>query len=666
MIRWNRADRLPPNEREPVVEAACGRTRHSLIILCCLCWLSTQGLLSAQDWQAHEGDARHHNSSPAAVAGDQLLWHRRFPAFDHPDIARREGSGYASRNLVSHGRHLAMIGIAEDDGIPDEKRDHYAQLTILDRHDGSTRGIFATRARTGCNSVSRGALPTGYFGNAVDVPGGFQVLHWGNDGRLLLCAGGDIPALSVLAPLPQLENWQAGTVLPVPGAFTAADNTVPDFNGRTRLVVESPIHKWPFGKGPAHYGLGNDWCDFRGSNRSSFFAIDPLGPLIALPSGGHSQGGRIHLLNKTTGLYAHSPWRQELGVAFAMRDPILLYDNILYGIGPAQDADGSGDLGNVHGAGTTRPDHGANGTYQFARNDPGGPDQGLRVWAKKLRVVNGILTNAEELFSYDFPSAHLPRRGLHDAYSYVETDGLQRDKALLLAGDRLWVAWKPSLEGPVSLCWADPNGSGRIDLEIGQRIRGQSIWPRMSLATSDEHPHIVYCLVNAYERAYLHDAYPWSAATGSWSAKRTAPAGPSQLAVIDCNKRKLCWTSDLSQTHPSLAVNDYWLSADRVQMLVAGHQAWIAWVDLRQDEAHLALAAYDLRAATPRHSTRRIPLGFASASSRQSYCTDLIAVDGNLYALITESDTMWPGAHAKEHFAWAAQHLVAVGEKRSQ
>ena len=305
--------------------------RCLILFLCC-------SICSAADWPAYEGGAAKHNASPDAIEGTTLLWQRSFPSFKHAAVARREGSGYASRNLVTHGDSIAIIGIAADEGIDEQQRDHYAQLSILNRHSGKTQGVFKTRARSGSNSVSRGSLPTGYFGNAVDVPGFFQALHWDSNGHLFICAGGDSPAMSGLAPLPALAEWESGRLLPIPGAFTSVDKDMTNYKGKTRQNVASPLAKFPGAKDTERIGLGTDWLEFDGSNRPSFFAVDPGGEFIAHQSGGHSQGGRVFLLNKESGLRVFNPYKNSLGTTFAMRDPLMLVNNILYYIGPVQDA----------------------------------------------------------------------------------------------------------------------------------------------------------------------------------------------------------------------------------------------------------------------------------------------------------------------------------------
>jgi len=620
------------------------------------------------DWQGYEGGGPRHNASSAAIAGTELLWSRSFPAYFHPDISRREGSGYGSRNLVTHGDFIAVIGLGAEEEIPNEKRTYHPELTILERQTGKTRGIFATRQRPGCNSVSRGSLPTGYFGNAVDVPGAFQVLAWDQPtGRIILRAGGDAPAMSSLSPLPQLENWTPATISDVPGSFES-DESAEGARGTTRGAAVSPLpsrplNSWPKLDPEAARGLGEDFFDFRGSNKASFFSVDPHGPLVVAPSSGnHEQGSGVHIWSKENGLQIAAAATRELPVVFHFRDTLIADDGVLYGIGPAQDADGSGTLGNVTGIGENKPDHGKNGRFVFSRKDPGGPDQGMKLWARRAIFYEaGLITGFEELFTVDFPSSHLPRRGPHDAYSYLETDGFQRDKAMLVHDGRLWVAWKPSLEGNVQLCWADASGSGSIDTGIGAGLRGQDIWPRMSLTTIKGRKHIVYAFANGYHREYLDQEYPWSARRGSWSEERTPPDLPSGLALIEIETPRVVWTQNLTEAHPTLPINDYWLHADRMQMVVAGEVAWIGWVDLSGEKATLALAAYDLAATAPQFEMRSIALPFHSEEAKQSFCTDLIAVDGTLYALVTESDTLWPGAPSSEHFNHQAQHVLAIG-----
>ncbi len=78
-------------------------------------------------------------------------------------------------------------------------------------------------------------------------------------------------------------------------------------------------------------------------------------------------------------------------------------------------------------------------------------------------------------------------------------------------------------------------------------------------------------------------------------------------------------------------------------------------MDTTGENAMLRLVALDLAASEPRAVEKALPLGFASAASRRTALFDLIAADGRLYALVTQSDRLWV-----RDPRWQAQHVVTL------
>lgn len=73
----------------------------------------------------------------------------------------------------------------------------------------------------------------------------------------------------------------------------------------------------------------------------------------------------------------------------------------------------------------------------------------------------------------------------------------------------------------------------------------------------------------------------------------------------------------------------------------------------------LHLLSFDVAAAEPpKPAEFTLDLGIPKAGHSRTCLFDLIAADGRLYALITESDTLDSG-----HHTWTAQRVIAIGPK---
>jgi len=75
--------------------------------------------------------------------------------------------------------------------------------------------------------------------------------------------------------------------------------------------------------------------------------------------------------------------------------------------------------------------------------------------------------------------------------------------------------------------------------------------------------------------------------------------------------------------------------------------------------AVLRILAFDITAAkAPKPAAFAYDLSIKAGANRQTCLFDLIAADGVLYALVTESDTLNSGTHT-----WTAQRVIAIGAK---
>jgi hypothetical protein len=299
------------------------------------------------------------------------------------------------------------------------------------------------------------------------------------------------------------------------------------------------------------------------------------------------------------------------------------------------------------------------------------PDQGLRIAAYDFALADrqdnggydgdGKAETAEltRAFEYEFHSPHKPA-GCEDAESYLEIDAFHRNKAWLIDGKGVWAAWKKTRAGNVELVYCDDKASRAYDLGIGAAQRGQDIWPHVSLAQVGAKKYIVYYAGNAMYRKFVGR---------QWSPTAERPLGPAALAVLDPQTGK-GWTCvlnspDASGPNPTLPANEPEGYFDRSQMVVAGKYACIAWVDVgpaTEGNALLRILSFDITAREPpKPDEFAYDLGIPKAGNRQTCVFDLIAADGVLYALVTESDTLNSGTHT-----WTCQRVIAIGARKQK
>ena len=146
-----------------------------------------------------------------------------------------------------------------------------------------------------------------------------------------------------------------------------------------------------------------------------------------------------------------------------------------------------------------------------------------------------------------------------------------------------------------------------------------------------------------------------AAQAGIWHSELQPPRGPAEFVVFDADAEAVRWKYNVTKNHASLPSNQFWTYLDKTAMVVAGCWAYVGWVDLTADQAMLRLLAFDITADEPQPTETAIPLGFASHENRKTAIFDLIAADGTLYALITQSDRLWI-----RDPRWKAQHVIAM------
>ncbi|NRA39764.1 MAG: hypothetical protein HRU15_16605, partial [Planctomycetes bacterium] len=126
------------------------------------------------------------------------------------------------------------------------------------------------------------------------------------------------------------------------------------------------------------------------------------------------------------------------------------------------------------------------------------------------------------------------------------------------------------------------------------------------------------------------------------------------VVVFDCEEKKVVTSINLSKACPNMPQMGFWTFLDKCQMLVTGKYAHVAWVDNSAEQAQLQLISFDLTVENTKAVEQTIPLNF---NAKKSVLHDLIAADGRLYALVTESEHLWI-----RDPRWTRQHVIAIGQ----
>jgi hypothetical protein len=417
-------------------------------------------------------------------------------------------------------------------------------------------------------------------------------------------------------------------------------------------------------------------------NTASRFDFDVSGPLLVMTKGagwGHNAGGDAYVFSKVTGMKMTPAWPYPGG------EPLRCFST----------------GGAIVGGGRLFCAGPAEGRMGVDRPEGRVPklDQGLNVWAYDVTLGDekpndGFPSTPDtarlnRAFLYSFRSRFTPEAEDLESFgqSYYECDGFYRNKAMLIdAGGpgaaSLWIAWKPSRADAVELIHAADEGAGTYDLGIGKGLKGVDLWPKISLSTSNGRKYITYFTGYARHRrrfkaedveealkamhgeegyanlgkAEIERTRRENANAGMWEGELRPPRGPAELAVFDVTAGRVRWSYNVSAAHPSLPANEFWTYLDKTAMVVAGRWAWLGWVDVSGEAARLRLVAFDITGENPAPVETAIDLGFASEGNGKSALFDLIAADGRLYALVTQSDRLWV-----RDPRWKAQHVIAIG-----
>lgn len=619
--------------------------------------VSSQGASASQEnWPGYEGGNLHHNASVVDVdlAKSSVLWDARF---DHPVDCNTTNPGFfGSRNLAYRDGKIALVAANGSQGF--ERGTCY--VTILSAADGKVVNCLATTQTTGPRR-NQMRYPTSNYMEAYDTGIGITVLNWDpKTGVLFLRNGGDNPGNTAYLPLVNVASYKGGVQKGV-GAYEAFLAKYPDFkdaDGNVRRDKEIPCDEKRYLDGD-QWDYGTLKPTFNNQpNSTAFFEVDPISGLMAAAlEPAHRQAGGYFLLSAYTGQYAKVS-RQNLAPGkqvFAKWGGIRAGSGRVFFIGPCDDTAGDG--------------------FETSVYKPDKPDQGLAIRAYKVawedrqdnagydgpgKAETAVLTKA---FEYEFHSTHKPTSP-EDAESYLELDAFHRNKTWLIDGDGVWAAWKKNRRENLELVHCEDESSRTYDLGIGAGQRGQDIWGHMSLATVGGRKYVVYYAGNAMYRQYERQGKPRDGGSlAIWATGTGKPLGPSAIAVFDVTTGKVVWTytlnaADGSGPHASLPANEAEGYFDRSAMVVAGSHAFVAWVDANgQGNAMLRVLSFDIAAKGEAHPAEfAYDLHVPKASDRKGGVFDLIAANGTLYALVTESSTLDSG-----HHTWNAQRVVAIG-----
>jgi len=637
-----------------------GRTRLCAV-LGLFAMLAAITTARAEDWPGYDSGGSRHDSSIVAIdpAALQVVWQRAFT----PVRMKNGNVTIGSRNLVCVGGKLAILQPTEA-GFPQERRLSLMKdrgdfdrgyVSILDAASGKTINCIAVVVRDG--QRHNYWYPTGLLVDAADTVGGHHVLHWdAQSGILFLRSGGDGCFATAYRPLANLDGYRGGWQEGV--AAFAAGRSVPQWKKEPWLLAP------------------DEWSPVR-PNDTSFFQVDVASPMLVVTGGnGHNQCRAMTFTDKNTGMPLDAKYTQELkpvndpplpkGDATKTPQPFAKWASVIvdrgrvYFLAAGDDNDADGVLGSaclcadsMTAEAEREKDRAGKGSARWKADNP---DQGLHLCAYDYKYVPGekpalTLTPA---FIYRFVSPHKPALGPADCESYLETDHFYRNKAILSDDGGVWAVWQKSSATGAELIHADKDGAKTWPLGICKGVRGQDVWPHFALAEIKGGKYLVYYAGNAYRQDYLPDKPPYRPV--DCFGPQREPGGPAQLAVFDIRNGKVAYTFDLSAAYPSLPPNLAQHYLDRSQMVVAGGWAYVAWIDLTGDKAQLRLLGFDVTASATHPVEKVFPLDFDSAKFPKSMLTDLIAVDGRLYALVTQASKLAPNVHMFEF-----QQIVALG-----
>ena len=595
-----------------------GATPRIVHLFLCLTLLPCLNLtiFGNENWPGYEGGGEHHNSSKIPINPYRLetVWQREFPSND-PFLA--------SRNLALVDGKIAIIG-AHKEGLPRgyEKRDgnyrkyYKGYLSILDARTGDLITCYQVNLTTG-QSHNRW-YPTGLRVDAADTMKGHSVTVWDPQSKnLYIRTGGDHSSASAynLSSLEQTTDW-------IPA--------IPSFSN------------------------GNDVWEPERPNHTSFFAVDSGSDLVVVPDNyGHRQSSMAGLaaVSKSSGtIIKHSIsnngqmhrkfGKVGLSSPFAQWGAYIISQNTLYYLGPADDNNGDGRLGDTQLCADSSykekemaKDISGEGSKRWNAQNP---DQGLAIGAMTFELDEANESVAfTSLYEHRLNSPHIPQHGPADAESYLETDHFRRNKAFLVDDGGVWCVWQKSKNYGAELVYASRSGVETWPMGDCKGVRGQDVWPSLSLTNDGENEYIVYYAGNAHTREYLDKEPPFRPV--ACFGPEEEPLRPAQIAVFDTRSKSVVYTYDISEKYPSLPANLAQHYIDMSHMVCSGKWAYVGWLDTTEKEASLKLLAFDVT----RHNTSPVlhstSLGFGTQGAdgySRSFLEDLIAVDGQIHARV--------------------------------
>jgi hypothetical protein len=596
---------------------------------------------SPESWPGYEGRL-HQSASGVDIppAGLALAWSRRFDVLVPVNEGRIWGDPGTmhSRNLVARNGRLALAATVDPAAPP-----NLACVTVLDAADGRVLNCLKTTERLGSYKNML---------DATDTAMGEQVLGWDPDtGILFLSIGGDQACRTAIDPLANLATF-TGPAQNAAAAYASLATSFPQLRSARRLVESDssdpgrtradeynpntgghpmPPDQWDIG---SMYG-SND------PNMCGFFDLQAGSDYLTVSKDlGHSGSGGIMLVNKRTGLAASADWNQSLNTdlgwtVFKMWNGALVNGDRVYYMGPYD----SGVPGNSVGASGVQSGLRL-GALRFANQNLHPLDGGYAGPGSDETAVT-----TAHLFDYARPSS--------GAGSWNEADNTYRNKAMLIDGEGVWAAWKPSQAAPLQIVRATPTVNQAWPLSVGAGMRGQDVWPNFALADLGSQGKV---LVTAVFNAR--------------SAAGSPPNGPATLTVFDADSGTERWSFTLNTAagtgpYATLRPHSHELYFELARMVVAGSHAYVAWVDTQTGpNLLLKVVAFDLRAASAPASAPAplsVDLGVALNSSPaagvgnlESRVSDLIALDGTLYVLVNESPDLLRNGHVH------AQQVIAL------
>jgi len=564
----------------------------------------------AENWPGYEG-LRHQSSSPIEVSGVLgVKWENSYTNLSYIPVATTWGiTGYMHSRNLAYFNGMIAVAINSDPAYPDYPT-RLAPLTILNASDGAEINCVTTSQYNGGYKNMWDAIETGL---------GEQIVTWDPDtGIVFLSIGGDMPGHSAILPLANAATF-SGTYQNGIGAYEDMNNQFPNLASSRNKIrsLEPSIHS------ATPPMPTNEW-DSQNSfpNRCGFFDCQPGSPYIVVNKGsGHEDAQADDITNKFTGLCAKENWDQytyaDTGFPiFKMWNGQLVDGDKIYYLGPYEVGATASQLCDstlgmqVACMQMIPADNYANGGY----TGPG--------------AAETAHPNPVKLFQYQYTSP------VADGDAWMENDNNYRNKAWLVQGDGVWIAWKPSTNSTVKLVRATPTVNQTYDLGIGTGLLAQDMWANIAyqdLGASGQ--YIVYYLANAY--------------SGTEGAS-AAPRGPASLVVFNVGTQTVKWTYQLNNSagtgnYPDLPPNPNVLYFECSRMVVAGKYACLAWVDTSgtiDSNAWLKVIRFDITSASA-PATPPVPfqynLGIPAASNKGARVNDLIAVSGSLYVSVVEA-----------------------------